>query len=64
MPSMITEVDVFLENGETVMIARIKTKPRIDDINGRIERIQKPRTHTLICATINGYAWALRRDGF
>jgi hypothetical protein len=43
--NIVTEVDVFLENGEKVMIVEIKTKPSIDDINGHIERMEKLRTY-------------------
>ncbi|MDR2434426.1 MAG: hypothetical protein LBD47_07640 [Treponema sp.] len=38
-----TEVDVFLENGDKVMIVEIKTRPNIGDINDHIERMEKLR---------------------
>ncbi|GHV92148.1 hypothetical protein AGMMS50268_26510 [Spirochaetia bacterium] len=40
-----TEVDVFLENGNKVMIVETKTKPSIDDINDHIERMEKLRRY-------------------
>jgi hypothetical protein len=40
-----TEVDAFLENGDKVMIVEIKTKPRIDDIDNHIERMEKLRKY-------------------
>jgi hypothetical protein len=40
-----TEVDSFLENGDKVMIVEIKNKPRIDDINDHIERMEKLRKY-------------------
>jgi hypothetical protein len=38
-----TEVDVILENGDTVMIVEIKTKPTVGDIDDHIERMEKLR---------------------
>jgi hypothetical protein len=43
--NIITEVDAFLENGDTVMIVEIKTKPSVEDINGHIERMEKLRAY-------------------
>jgi hypothetical protein len=43
--NIITEVDAFLENGDTVMIVEIKTKPKIEDINDHIERMEKLRKY-------------------
>ncbi|MDR1419862.1 MAG: hypothetical protein LBI86_05770 [Treponema sp.] len=43
--AIFTEVDVFLENGDKVMIVEIKTKPNVDDINDHIERMEKLRTY-------------------
>jgi hypothetical protein len=43
--NIITEVDAFLENGDTVMIVEIKTKPNIEDINDHIERMEKLREY-------------------
>ncbi|GHV91537.1 hypothetical protein AGMMS50268_20400 [Spirochaetia bacterium] len=40
-----TEVDVFLENGDKVMIVETKTKPNIDDINDHVERMEKLRKY-------------------
>jgi exonuclease VII large subunit len=39
------EVDAFLENGDKVMIVEIKSKPRVDDIDGHIERMEKLRVY-------------------
>ncbi|MDR2433707.1 MAG: DUF3782 domain-containing protein [Treponema sp.] len=43
--SIFTEVDVFLENGDKVMIVEIKNKPNVDDINEHIERMEKLRKY-------------------
>jgi hypothetical protein len=40
-----TEVDVFLENGDKVMIVEIKTKPRVEDIEDHLERMEKLRRY-------------------
>jgi hypothetical protein len=42
---IILEVDVFLENGDKVMIVEIKSKPSVDDINYHIERMEKLRKY-------------------
>ncbi|MDR3355894.1 MAG: hypothetical protein LBO04_01755 [Spirochaetaceae bacterium] len=39
------EVDVFLENGDRVMIVEIKSKPDIHDINEHIERMENLRKY-------------------
>ncbi|MDR1970876.1 MAG: hypothetical protein LBQ46_03040 [Treponema sp.] len=39
--NIFTEIDVFLENGDKVMIVETKTKPNVDDINNHIERMEK-----------------------
>jgi hypothetical protein len=39
------EVDVFLENGDKVMIVETKTKPGVEDINDHIERMEKLRAY-------------------
>jgi hypothetical protein len=41
--SVFTEVDTFLENGDTVMVVKIKTRPSVEDINDHIGRMEKPR---------------------
>ncbi|MDR1430297.1 MAG: hypothetical protein LBI85_08400 [Spirochaetaceae bacterium] len=43
--NIFTEVDAFLENGEKVMIVEIKNKPKIEDINDHIERMEKLRRY-------------------
>jgi hypothetical protein len=43
--NIITEVDAFLENGDTAMIVEIKTKPGIEDINDHIARMEKLRRY-------------------
>ncbi|MDR2510821.1 MAG: hypothetical protein LBC77_09285 [Spirochaetaceae bacterium] len=40
-----TEVDVFLENGDKVMIVEIKTKPKNSDIDYHVERMEKLRKY-------------------
>ena len=43
--NIITEIDALLENGDTVMIVEIKTKPSIDDIHDHVERMEKLRKY-------------------
>jgi hypothetical protein len=43
--NIITDVDALLENGDTVMIVEIKTKPNDEDIDNHIERMEKLRRH-------------------
>jgi hypothetical protein len=43
--TIFTEIDVFLENGDKVMIVEIKTKPGVDDVNDHIERMEKLRKY-------------------
>ncbi|MDR0643066.1 MAG: hypothetical protein LBG07_11475, partial [Treponema sp.] len=43
--NIITDVDAFLENGDTVMIVEIKSKPNVEDINEHIERMEKLRRY-------------------
>jgi hypothetical protein len=40
-----TEIDVFMENGDCVMIVETKTKPNSDDIDEHIERMEKLRVY-------------------
>jgi hypothetical protein len=40
-----TEIDVFLENGDKVMIVETKTKPNVEDINDHIGRMEKLRKY-------------------
>ncbi|AEF84179.1 conserved hypothetical protein [Treponema primitia ZAS-2] len=40
-----TDVDAVLENGDKVMIVETKTKPKIEDIDDHIERMEKMRRH-------------------
>jgi hypothetical protein len=40
-----TDVDAFMENGERVMIVETKTKPKIEDIDDHVERMEKLRRH-------------------
>jgi hypothetical protein len=42
---IILEVDVFLENGDKVMIVEIKSKPSTGDIDYHIERMEKLRKY-------------------
>jgi hypothetical protein len=39
------EIDAFLENGDSVMIVEIKTKPHADDIDDHIKRMEKLRVY-------------------
>ncbi|MDR1428928.1 MAG: hypothetical protein LBI85_01440 [Spirochaetaceae bacterium] len=43
--NIFTEVDVFLENGDKVMIVETKAKPSVDDINEHIKRMEKLRKY-------------------
>ena len=43
--NLFVEVDALLENGDKVMIVEIKSKPRIDDVNEHIERMEKMRVY-------------------
>jgi hypothetical protein len=40
-----TEIDVFLENGDKVMIVEIKTTPTTKDVDDHIERMEKLRKY-------------------
>jgi hypothetical protein len=42
---LIAELDVFLENGDKVMIVEIKTKPNTGDISDHVERMKKLRVY-------------------
>jgi chromosome segregation ATPase len=39
------EIDVFLENGDRTMVVEIKTKPKIEDIDDHVERMEKLRRY-------------------
>ena len=41
----ITEVDLILEDGDSVMIVEVKTKPTLEDIKNHIERMEKILLH-------------------
>ena len=41
----ITEIDIFLENGDIVMAIEIKAKPDKNDVNEHIERMEKLRKY-------------------
>ncbi|MDR0387623.1 MAG: hypothetical protein LBH57_06260 [Treponema sp.] len=43
--NIFTEVDAFLENGDTVMIVEIKNKPAVDDVDDHVDRMGKLRTY-------------------
>jgi hypothetical protein len=43
--AIFTEIDALLENGDKVMAVEIKTKPRIEDVDDHIERMEKLRTY-------------------
>jgi len=40
-----TEIDILLENGETIMAVEVKTKPAIKDIEHHIRRLEILRDH-------------------
>jgi Holliday junction resolvase-like predicted endonuclease len=42
---IITEIDALLENGDTVMVVEIKTKPNTEDILDHIARMEKLRRY-------------------
>ena len=39
------QIDVFLENGDVVILIEVKTKPTADDIREHIERLEKYRCY-------------------
>jgi len=39
------EIDVFLQNGDTVVLIEVKTKPIHEDVRDHIERIKKYRLY-------------------
>ncbi|GHV86151.1 hypothetical protein AGMMS50230_17590 [Spirochaetia bacterium] len=43
--TIFTEIDVFLENGDKVMVVETKTKPTVADINEHIKRMEKLRKY-------------------
>jgi oligoendopeptidase F len=43
--NIFTEVDALLENGDTVMAVEIKNKPKVEDIQDHLERMEKLRRH-------------------
>lgn len=43
--NIFTDVDAFMENDDKVMIVETKTKPKIEDIDDHIERMEKLRRH-------------------
>ena len=43
--NIITDVDAFLENGDKVMVVEIKSKPKTEDIDDHIERMEKLRRY-------------------
>jgi hypothetical protein len=53
------EVDVFMENGESVMIVEIKAKPNTHDITDHIERMEKLRTYANLHADTRKYYGAV-----
>jgi N-acetylglutamate synthase/N-acetylornithine aminotransferase len=53
------EVDVFLENGDKVMIVETKTKPNNNDIDDHIRRMEKMRVLADIHGDKRGYRGAI-----
>ena len=41
----ITEIDLILEDGDSIMIVEVKTKPNLDDIERHIDRMEKILLH-------------------
>jgi hypothetical protein len=39
------EIDVFLENGDRTMVVEIKTKPKVEDMDDHVERMEKLRRY-------------------
>jgi hypothetical protein len=42
---LIAQIDVFLEDGDRVMIVETKVKPNVDDINDHVKRMEKLRAY-------------------
>jgi hypothetical protein len=57
--NVFAEVDVFLENGDKVMIVEIKTKPSIEDIDNHIKRMEKLRSYADLHADTRKYLGAV-----
>jgi hypothetical protein len=57
--NIFTEVDVFLENGDKVMIVEIKTKPNVEDIDDHIERMEKLRRYADFHGDLRKYLGAI-----
>ena len=47
--SILTEIDITLENGEMVMIVEVKSKPTTVDISEHVERMGKVRAYADLC---------------
>jgi len=41
----LTEIDLLLENGETIMAVEVKTKPAVKDVEHHIKRLEILREH-------------------
>ena len=41
----LTEIDAFMENGDSAMVVEVKSKPSVDDIKEHIERMAKLRSY-------------------
>jgi hypothetical protein len=54
-----TEVDVFLENGDCVMVVEIKAKPDTRDIDDHIKRMEKLRAYADLHADKRKYYGAI-----
>jgi hypothetical protein len=54
-----TEIDVFMENGDSVMIVEIKSKPNTDDIDEHIERMEKLRAYADLRGDSRAYYGAM-----
>jgi hypothetical protein len=56
---IIAEIDVFLENGDRTMVVETKVKPRTDDIDEHIERMEKLRRYADSCNDTRKYLGAI-----
>jgi hypothetical protein len=56
---IITEIDVFLENGDRTMVVETKVKPDSADINAHLERMEKLRRYADSCNDTRKYLGAI-----
>ncbi|MDR0642716.1 MAG: hypothetical protein LBG07_09685 [Treponema sp.] len=56
--NIFVEVDVFLQNGDKVMIVEIKATPSVKDITNHVKRMEKMRRYADLTGT-PGNTWGL-----